>query len=52
MKVVYSYCSGLEVHQKSITVCVLWAETKGKSRKQKKRFPGVARVTAWSEEMQ
>jgi transposase len=28
----------LDVHKKSITACVLWAEAKGKSRKQKKRF--------------
>src|SRR5258708_16081659 len=28
----------LDVHKKSITACVLWAEAKGKSRKEKKRF--------------
>jgi len=31
-------CCGLDVHKKSITACVLWAEAKGKSRKEKKRF--------------
>ena len=38
MEVVYPCCCGLDVHKKSITACVLWAEAKGKSRKQKKRF--------------
>src|ERR1700739_4394046 len=38
MEVVYPCCCGLDVHKKSITACVLWAEVKGKSRKEKKRF--------------
>src|SRR6266576_3196337 len=38
MEVVYPCCCGLDVHKKSITACVLWAEDKGKSRKEKKRF--------------
>lgn len=38
MEVVYPCCCGLDVHKKSITACVLWAEAKGKSRKAKKRF--------------
>jgi transposase len=38
MEVVYPCCCGLDVHKKSITACVLWAEAKGKSRKQKRRF--------------
>src|SRR6201982_2761158 len=38
MEVVYTCCCGLDVHKKSITACVLWAEAKGKSRKEKKRF--------------
>jgi len=38
MEVMYPCCCGLDVHKKSITACVLWAETKGKSRKEKKRF--------------
>jgi len=33
MEVVYPCCCGLDVHKKSITACVLWAEAKGKSRK-------------------
>src|SRR6266446_6556376 len=37
-EVVYPCCCGLDVHKKSITACVLWAEAKGKSRKEKKRF--------------
>jgi hypothetical protein len=38
MEVIYPCCCGLDVQKKSITACVLWAEAKGKSRKQKKRF--------------
>jgi transposase len=38
MEVVYPCCCGLDLHKKSITACVLWAEAKGKSRKEKKRF--------------
>src|SRR5258708_1385839 len=38
MEGVYPCCCGLDVHKKSITACVLWAEDKGKSRKEKKRF--------------
>jgi transposase len=38
VEVVYPCCCGLDVHKKSITACVLWAEVKGKSRKEKKRF--------------
>src|SRR6201984_434100 len=38
MEVVYTCCCGLDVHKKRITACVLWAEAKGKSRKEKKRF--------------
>jgi hypothetical protein len=36
MEVVYPCCCGLDVHKKSITACVLWAEAKGKSRKEKR----------------
>src|SRR3989440_2392292 len=38
MEVVYPCCCGLDVHKKSITACVLWAEAKGKSRKEKRNF--------------
>jgi len=38
MEVLHSCCSGLDVHKKSITACVLWAEAKGKVRKEKRRF--------------
>ena len=38
MEVIYPCCCGLDVHKKSITACVLWAEAKGKSRKEKRRF--------------
>ena len=37
-EVLYPCCGGWDVHKKSITACVLWAEAKGKSRKEKKRF--------------
>ncbi len=38
MEVLYPCCGGWDVHKKSITACVLSAEAKGKSRKEKKRF--------------
>jgi len=38
MEVLYPCCCGLDVHKKSITACVLWAEAKGKRRKEKRRF--------------
>jgi transposase len=38
MEVVYPCCCGLDVHKKRITACVLWAEAKGKSRKEKRGF--------------
>jgi hypothetical protein len=34
MEVVYPCCCGLDVHKKSITACVLWAEATGKSRRE------------------
>ena len=37
MEVLYRCCCGLEVHKKSITACVLWAEAKGR-RKEKRTF--------------
>lgn len=38
MEVLYPCCCGLDVHKKSITACVLWAEAQGKRRKEKRRF--------------
>jgi len=38
MEVLYPCCCGLDVHKKSITACVLWAEPRGKTRKEKRRF--------------
>src|SRR6185437_6657093 len=38
MDVVYRCCCGIDVHKDSVTVCVLWAETKGKSRQEKRLF--------------
>jgi transposase len=38
MEVLYPCCCGLDVHKKSITACVLWAEPKGRARKEKRRF--------------
>ena len=37
MEVLYRCCCGLDVHKKSITACVLWAEAKG-HRKEKRTF--------------
>jgi len=34
MEVLYACCCGLDVHKKSVTACVLWAEGKGKARKE------------------
>jgi len=51
MEVVYACCGGLDVHKKSITACVLWAEGKGKSRKEKRSFgtftPDLLRLADW-----
>ena len=38
MEVLYRCCCGLDVHKKSITACVLWAE--GKGRRKEKRTLG------------
>jgi transposase len=38
MEVLYPCCCGLDVHKKTITACVLWAEAKGKTRKHKRQF--------------
>lgn len=38
MEVLYACCCGLDVHKKSITACVLWAEPKGKKRQQRRVF--------------
>jgi transposase len=38
VEVVYERCAGLDVHKKSITVCVLWALPKGKKKQEKRRF--------------
>ena len=38
MEVLYPCCCGLDVHKKSVTACVVWAESKGKRRKEKRRF--------------
>jgi transposase len=38
MEVIYPCCCGLDVHKASITACVLWAETNGRRRKEKRRF--------------
>ena len=43
MEVLYPCCCGLDVHKKSITACVLWAEAKGKRRKEKRRFGAFTR---------
>jgi transposase len=38
MEVLYTCCCGLDVHKKSITACVLWAEGKGRTGKEKRRY--------------
>ena len=38
MEVLYRCCCGLDVHKKSITACVLWAEGKGQRRKERRTF--------------
>lgn len=51
MQVLYPCCYGLDVHKKSITACVLWAEPKGNVRKEKRRFgtftPGLLSLADW-----
>ena len=43
MDVLFPCCCGLDVHKKSITACVLWAESKGKKRKQRRQFGSYTR---------
>jgi transposase len=43
MEVLYPCCCGLDVHKKSITACVLWANGQGKNRKEKRVFGTVTR---------
>lgn len=38
MEVLHACCCGLDVHKKGVTACVLWAEAKGKKRKEKRQF--------------
>jgi transposase len=38
MDVLHECCCGLDVHKESVTACVLWAEGKGKKRKEKRQF--------------
>lgn len=38
MEVLHACCCGLDVHKESVTACVLWAEGKGKKRKEKRQF--------------
>ncbi len=38
MDVLHACCCGLDVHKESVTACVLWAEGKGKKRKEKRQF--------------
>jgi transposase len=54
MEVLYPCCCGLDVHKRSITACVLWAEANGRVRKQKRRFgtytQDLERLAAWLQE--
>ena len=38
MEVLHACCCGLDVHKESVTACVLWAEGRGKKRKEKRQF--------------
>jgi transposase len=38
MDVVYRCCCGLDVHNDCVTACVLWAESGGKNRQEKRKF--------------
>jgi transposase len=44
----------LDVHKKSVTACVLWAEARGKRRKEKRRFgtftSDVLKLSGWLRE--
>lgn len=43
MDVLHACCCGLDVHKKGVTACVLWAEPKGKKRKEKREFETMTR---------
>ncbi len=43
MDVLHACCCGLDVHKKGVTACVLWAEAKGKKRKEKREFGTMTR---------
>jgi transposase len=43
MEVLHACCCGLDVHKKGVTACVLWAEGKGKKRKEKRQFGTMTR---------
>jgi transposase len=38
MQVVYRCCCGLDVHKETVAACVLWAEDKGKGRRETRVF--------------
>jgi hypothetical protein len=44
MEVLYPCCCGLDVHKKSITACVLWAQPGARSRKEKRRFETLPKI--------
>jgi len=43
MDVLHACCCGLDVHKEGVTACVLWAEEKGKKRKEKREFGTMTR---------
>jgi hypothetical protein len=43
MEVLHACCCGLEAHKKGVTACVLWAEGKGKTQKEKRQFGTMTR---------
>ena len=38
MEVVHQCCCGLDVHKDSVTACVVWAEEKGKKRREERSY--------------
>ena len=43
MEIVYGRCAGIDVHKKSIKVCVLWPDASGKSQKEIRTFGTMTR---------
>lgn len=50
-EVVHRCCCGLDMHKESVTACVIWAEKKGKKRREKRRYgtftQALVRLSDW-----